>query len=227
VINGGTCPKTREFLSTYSGLSISEKDNGISDAFNKGLKLATGDAVMFLNSGDVLIDKTYIEEVDKIMKENLPISYVHSDILYNDMILGPIHVKSTSKPRSLAKGMPYPHQSLVIRKEIFKKVGGFNQKFKLVMDYDLILRMYKINALGYHVPRMTVCMDGGGVSSREDFTILRENYEALKSNDYLSPAVRSRLYLSYFITTIKMILRKMHCTGLLKIIKRVGRKVEV
>lgn len=227
VINGGSCTKTKEFLSHYSGISVSEKDDGISDAFNKGLKLATGDSVMFLNSGDVLIDRTYIDEVDKILANEPKISYVHSDILYDDVMLGLIHVRSTSKPRSLAKGMPYPHQSLIIRKSIFDRVGGFSKKYKLVMDFDLILRMYKINAVGCHISRMTVRMDGAGVSSRADFAILRENYKALKSNGYLTLPVRLRLYISYLITTVKIILRKMHCDGVLKIIKRIARKVEV
>lgn len=47
VVNGGSCEKTREFLKNYPGKSVSEKDNGISDAFNKGLRIASGDAILF------------------------------------------------------------------------------------------------------------------------------------------------------------------------------------
>lgn len=227
VINGGSCEKTREYLKNYSGIAISEKDDGIADAFNKGLIQVTGDAVMFLNSGDILIDKTYIVEVSQLLRTNPNIGFVHSDILYDDMMLGPIHIKSTSKPRSLAKGMPYPHQSLIIRKSILDKIGEFDKRFKLVMDYDLVLRMYKLNTEGYHVPRMTVRMDGGGVSSKADYRILNENYVALKKNGYLTPLVCMRLSLSYIITTVKIILGKLHCIAILKLIKRVGRKVEV
>lgn len=227
VINGGSCPNTKEFLKTHKGISITEKDSGISDAFNKGLKLASGEAVMFLNSGDTLIDETYLKEVDELLKNRSDISYVHSDILYDDMMLGPIHIKSTSRPRSLAKGMPYPHQSLIIRKSIFNHVGEFDKSFRLVMDYDLILRMYKINSKGYHIPRMTVRMDGGGVSSKSDYRILNENFKALRKNHFLTPMVCLRLSVSYVITTVKIILSKLHCVELLKIIKRIGRKVDV
>ncbi|MBC7428140.1 MAG: glycosyltransferase [Bacteriovorax sp.] len=227
VINGGSCELTKEFLKTYSGISISEKDEGISDAFNKGLKLVTGEAIMFLNSGDLLIDPTYLKEVDDLLKLNSEISYVHSDILYDDVMLGPIHIESTSKPRSLAKGMPYPHQSLIIRKEVFNTIGNFDKAFKLAMDYDLVLRMFKIRCKGFHVPRMTVRMDGGGVSSKFDYRILNENFKALRKNHFLTPKICLRMIMSYLLMTVKITLVKINCTLILKIIKRVGRKVKI
>ena len=55
VVNGGDCAKTKEYLSDFDGISISEPDKGISDAFNKGVSRANGDTVMFINSGDVLL----------------------------------------------------------------------------------------------------------------------------------------------------------------------------
>ena len=55
IINGGKCQKTLAFLNNFWGISVSEPDQGISDAFNKGIKYAKGDAVMLLNSGDILL----------------------------------------------------------------------------------------------------------------------------------------------------------------------------
>ena len=55
VVNGGDCAKTKEYLSDFDGISISEPDKGISDAFNKGVSRANGDNLMFLNSGDCLL----------------------------------------------------------------------------------------------------------------------------------------------------------------------------
>ena len=64
VVNGGTCTKTKEYLSDFDGIAISENDKGISDAFNKGVSHASGDNVMFLNSGDVLLSPDYLHEAD-------------------------------------------------------------------------------------------------------------------------------------------------------------------
>ena len=65
VVNGGHCEKTKKLLKNFDGISISEQDNGISDAFNKGVTHATGENVMFLNSGDILLSPDYLKEAEK------------------------------------------------------------------------------------------------------------------------------------------------------------------
>ena len=70
VVNGGDCEKTKKLLSDFDGITISEPDKGISDAFNKGVTLATGENVMFLNSGDVLLSPNYLKEAEKIINFN-------------------------------------------------------------------------------------------------------------------------------------------------------------
>ena len=68
VVNGGDCNKTKKLLSNYDGIAISEPDKGISDAFNKGVTHATGENVMFLNSGDVLLSPEYLQEAEKTLR---------------------------------------------------------------------------------------------------------------------------------------------------------------
>ncbi|SVA43116.1 uncharacterized protein METZ01_LOCUS95970, partial [marine metagenome] len=84
VVNGGDCEKTKEYLSNFNGIKISEPDNGISDAFNKGVAAANGENVMFLNSGDVLLSPNYLKEAETVMNFNPEISFVHSDSLFED-----------------------------------------------------------------------------------------------------------------------------------------------
>jgi len=67
VVNGGDCNKTKKLLSNYDGIAISEPDKGISDAFNKGVTHATGEKVMFLNSGDILLSPDYLKEAEKTL----------------------------------------------------------------------------------------------------------------------------------------------------------------
>ena len=87
------CNKTKKLLSNYDGISISEPDKGISDAFNKGVTHATGENVMFLNSGDVLLSPEYLKEAEKTLSFNPEISFVHSDSLFDDRISGIIYMK--------------------------------------------------------------------------------------------------------------------------------------
>ena len=92
VVNGGECAKTKEYLSKFDGIAISEPDKGISDAFNKGVTKASGDNVMFLNSGDVLLSPDYLKEAEKIINYNPEISFVHSDLVFEDRISGDIRL---------------------------------------------------------------------------------------------------------------------------------------
>ena len=70
IINGGSCPQTSEFLQGFSGKTVSEPDLGISDAFNKGIRFSQGKAVIMLNSGDILIDRTYPEQALQILNKH-------------------------------------------------------------------------------------------------------------------------------------------------------------
>ena len=67
VINGGNCNKTKKLLTDFEGISISEPDKGISDAFNKGVLASKGENVMFLNSGDVLLSSNYLKKPKKLL----------------------------------------------------------------------------------------------------------------------------------------------------------------
>ena len=111
VVNGGECTKTKEYLSNFDGIAISEPDKGISDAFNKGVSHANGENVMFLNSGDILLSPDYLHEAENIIKFNPEISFVHSDLVFEDRISGDIRLTALQpfffKAPPLGRGMPY------------------------------------------------------------------------------------------------------------------------
>lgn len=220
VVNGGKCEKTKTFLSTHKGISVSEKDRGISDAFNKGIALSTGTAVMFLNSGDILLDKDYIEWANNIFEKQPNIDYTYSDIIYNDADLGHTLVSAqNSEERSIARGMPYPHQSLIVRRSIFEKVGNFDESFRLAMDFDLVLRMKKNNTIGLYYNKPTVLMDGNGVSSKNDLKAIKETYNAIVKNELETVSVLFRIFISIQICYFKMFLRFFGLKSILKFIK--------
>ena len=191
VVNGGMCAKTKEYLSDFDGISISEPDKGISDAFNKGVSIANGENVMFLNSGDVLLTPDYLQEAEKIMKFNPEISFVHSDSLFDDRISGTIYMEPLKsaffREAPLGRGMPYNHLTMVIRKNVFDKIGFFKLHYKITMDFEWVCRLQKNSYKGHYVGnRPVVRMDGGGISSTTEQLVMWESFKALKENQLLS-----------------------------------------
>ena len=191
VVNGGDCNKTKKLLSNYDGITISEQDEGISDAFNKGVTHATGENVMFLNSGDVLLSPEYLKEAENIIDFNQEISFVHSDLLYDDRIGGDIRLTALqpfffSTP-PLGRGMPYHHQSMVVRKKVFDKTGLFNLHYKISMDFDWVCRLHTHGLKGYYWNEEPVVkMDGGGISALKEHLVIWESLRALRDNQLLN-----------------------------------------
>jgi glycosyltransferase involved in cell wall biosynthesis len=183
VVNGGDCTETKEFLKSHRGKSISKKDNGISDAFNKGIQLASGDLIMLLNSGDVLIDPNYLTKARDQFLTNKEIGFVHSNLILKDASRTDLFMKPTFS--NLGRGMPYLHPTMIVRKKIFDSVGMFNLNYKIAMDFDFVVRLKKKKLRGYYVNEgFPIAMDGTGKSItkegkaiRECFTILKENKE--------------------------------------------------
>ncbi|HIA56889.1 MAG TPA: glycosyltransferase [Candidatus Lambdaproteobacteria bacterium] len=191
VVNGGDCDQTKKLLSNFDGIAISEPDKGISDAFNKGVTMATGDNVMFLNSGDVLLSLDYLLEAEKTLSFNPEISFVHSDLLYDDRIGGDIRLTALqpfffSTP-PLGRGMPYHHQSMIVRKNVFDKTGLFNLQYKISMDFDWVCRLHKHRLKGFYWNKEPVVkMDGGGISAVKEHLVIWESLRALRDNQLLT-----------------------------------------
>ena len=185
IINGGNDPGTLEYLRKYKGIVINEKDSGIADAFNKGIRNSTGEFVMFLNSGDILHDQNYPGIAQKIMNENRDISFVHSNIYFHDSIGGEIFMRP--QMRSVGRGQPYFHPTMVMRKNIFDQVGYFNTSYKMGMDFDLIVRMTKKGLKGKYLDvKPVVKMEGTGISAVREKDAIKECYRSLKENNYLT-----------------------------------------
>lgn len=185
VVNGGNCPETGALLAAHPEIiSISEKDQGIADAFNKGLKLSRGEALMFLNSGDILVDPDYLLTAKKTFEVNPNISFIHANILFTDPVYG--ELKFSPHGKNIGFGMPFYHQTMVTRREVFDQCGAFDLSFKIAMDYEHVCRMKKKNLTGEYIDRIVIKMDGGGISRIKEKQSIEESYLALKKNGLLS-----------------------------------------
>ena len=146
---------------------------------------------MFLNSGDVLLSPDYLKEAEKTLSFKPEISFVHSYLLYDDRIGGDIRLTALqpfffSTP-PLGRGMPYHHQSMIVRKNVFDKTGLFNLQYKISMDFDWVCRLHKHRLKGFYWNKEPVVrMDGGGISALKEHLVIWESLRALRDNHLLN-----------------------------------------
>ncbi|MBK2094781.1 glycosyltransferase [Francisella philomiragia] len=173
IIDGGSTDKTLEIINNYKDIVdilISEPDNGIYDAMNKGIKLATGDYIGFLNSDDYYTNDIFEEYNIALIKEI--VDYIYSDtVFYNINKSWSCECdppESFKFANSLHKGTQFCHQTLYVKREVFNKVGLFDTSFKISADYDFFLRLfnYKNNYFkGVYLSKKTCFFKMGGTSS--------------------------------------------------------------
>ena len=155
IIDGGSTDGTIEIINNYSSKIkklVSEPDNGIFDAMNKGLSLASGDYINFMNAGDIFASNDIIVNIYKSDLTNI-------DFIYGDTIKITKNGKRIykSNPFWLRKGiheMGICHQSIFIRTELAKKYM-FDQDLKLSADYKMIFNIFsmeKVLALNVGFP---------------------------------------------------------------------------
>ena len=237
IINGGECPQTLEFLQGYYGKSVSEPDQGISDAFNKGIRLSSGDAIIMLNSGDILLDRTYPARASQILDQDPQIDFVHADLIFEDTLIGsyimrPLRTKNVLSP-NIGRGMPYRHQSMVVRKEVYGRVGFFNLKY-ICSDFDWVCRweldLKKSHGQAYYSQGdPVIIMDGGGISSTQERKIILEAIKIIRQrNKHISFLEKTRSYSALFrrlvLFSVRVFLKKLGFVNILVIIKRIKYK---
>jgi glycosyltransferase involved in cell wall biosynthesis len=188
IIDGGSKDRTLEIIATegpHIAKLVSEKDNGIYDAMNKGLALATGDYVAYLNSDDFYSSKTVIPQVAKaIHKTNA--GAVYGDLSYvrrNNPETRVRYWKSQMfQPGSFVRGFAPPHPTFFMKRNLLDELGGFNLSYSLAADFDLMFRALEIKKYtSTYVPLELTRMRTGGVTNNSLKNIIRQNQEILRS----------------------------------------------
>lgn len=190
IVDGGSKDNTLEICNSFPHVSkiISESDKGVYDAFNKGLKIATGDIIGFLNADDVFYESNSVLEIVNAFSINeTDIVYGNLDYVNED---GKVIRNWVSKPykRGLIKKAWMPaHPTFYCKKEIYNRLGGYNDSFKIAGDFELCIRfleVYKVHS--FYLNKKLVKMLVGGVSNnglKSKWTIFKEELRALKLNE--------------------------------------------
>jgi len=190
VIDGGSTDGTVDIIKAYETYItewISEEDNGIAEAFNKGLSLATGDYILFLNSDDMLVDYSVIQTmIHEISRNNYP-CFVYGDFNIIDRDSGNRLYRGVVKfsPKGMIKkGEMLPHPCLFTNREYFKHYGLFDTRYKIAMDYEIFLRGIFAEKV-VHVPVVTTKIRSGGISTKNRSLVVDEIIAALEKNGFL------------------------------------------
>jgi glycosyltransferase involved in cell wall biosynthesis len=146
---------------------ISEADNGLYDAMNKGIAMATGDIIGILNSDDTFNSDTIIEEIVNFHNNNDVDASIGNVIQHKES--GKVVRLYSSKhwsPKKLKMGFMPPHPSIFFKKETFNKFGRYDLGFKIGADYELITRFFLKNKISWKYSGITTtAMLVGGLSS--------------------------------------------------------------
>lgn len=188
VIDGASIDGTQDIVRQQGMANIvlvSEPDQGIYDAMNKGLKLARGDWVGFLNADDAFAAPDVVADIAATI-ERTSADAVYGDLEFVDRKESQRVVRRWRSgpfvPAQLRWGWMPPHPTFYVRRSIVQSLGGFDTRFRIAADYDFMLRY--LNEPGVKVaylPRVMVHMKTGGVSGNQSMlAVLRRNVESYR-----------------------------------------------
>jgi glycosyltransferase involved in cell wall biosynthesis len=170
---------------------ISEPDKGIYDAMNKGINVATGDIIGFLNSDDFYASNNVLSGVASIFKDNSYLDSCYADLVYVDPfdISKNIRYWRSSKFVSglFAKGWCPPHLTFFVRRSVYQRFGNFNLHYRIASDVELMMRFLEVQKINSrYIPELWIKMRLGGTTNKSFKNIVMQNKEvlhALKSHN--------------------------------------------
>lgn len=192
VVDGNSKDATLEIVQSAGGVVdkwISEPDQGIYDAMNKGLKMATGDVVGIINSDDFYFNEQVVSKVAEAFSDQTV------DAAFGDLVIvDPVDLRKVVRtysskswyPDKFARGFMPAHPTFFVRRKYYEKYGLFKTDYKIAADYEMLIRLLYVHKLKYqYLPMTMVVMRKGGVSSRglhSNVILNREIHKACKDN---------------------------------------------
>lgn len=165
----------------HVAMIVSEKDKGIYDAMNKGIALATGDVIGFINADDFYPSPDVLSVVASAFESS------GADCCYGDLCY--VQQNDVSKTVRYWRCAPFasgmfgrgwcpPHPTFFVRREVFTRLGGFDLSFKIAADFELMARYLEAaNISSQYIPKVLVKMRLGGTTNRSLSNIFKQNME--------------------------------------------------
>ena len=193
VIDGGSTDGTLEILEEYrDNISelVSEKDDGLYQAINKGINLATGEVIGILNSDDFYFNSNILSKVQKAFSDE-KVHSCYGDLVYVDRVntekVYRYWVSGRYLRGSFYWGWMPPHPTFFVRKTVYNKFGLFNPELGTSSDYEIMLRFLEKNKINtYYIPEILIKMRVGGISNSTVRNRIFANYNDRRAWEYNS-----------------------------------------
>ncbi|MFN7645744.1 MAG: glycosyltransferase family 2 protein [Burkholderiales bacterium] len=188
VIDGGSRDGTQALVrghGTRVARFVSEPDRGVYDAMNKGIAMACGDVVGFLNADDVFEHRDTVAHIVRTMADPT-LDACYADLIYVDQrdtsrIVRDWRSRDWTPGLCLTGWMP-AHPTFYARRDLYARYGGFDLEFRLQSDFELMVRMFETHRIRTrYVPERWVRMRTGGMSNRSVGNVVRGNIEAYRA----------------------------------------------
>lgn len=176
IIDGGSTDGTTEIIKRYEDYIaywISEKDDGIYDAMNKGIARSTGEIIAFLNSDDWYEENTLVKVNHYYEKHNPMILTGRLHILKKGKWIKYSHILGSDE-ENIRMAMIYQHPATFARREVFERFGGFHTGYKIAADFEWMLRMYDSNIEIMCVEDVFTNFSSKGISNMDTERTIRE-----------------------------------------------------
>lgn len=208
IVDGNSNDGTLDIINKYKdriSKIISEPDNGIYDAMNKGINIATGDWIHFRNCGDYFASTTIISEIFDTTDDYSSIDIIHGKSIcwdkYGYFIDEPPIIKNPN-----ITGMPVFHPSTFVRSKLHKNLL-FNLKYKLAADHDLFVKCRKNNKKFHYIPlNVSIFNIGEGASIQGEYISMKEHF-LIHGGDIQNIKQRSILEYNIFILKCKLLIK--------------------
>ncbi len=211
IIDGASTDGSIAFLTTQQEETgkeemrwISEPDHGIYDAMNKGLRLSTGDYVLFLNAGDSLADADCLQKLSKI----------DGDFIYGDSCEG-LHYKRARSHTQVVTGMFTHHQAMLYRRGLIGDLC-FDTRYTIAADYKFTLAFLRRTKSIFYVPTPLCRFEPGGISQTQVRAGRVEQFRIRRESGFCAMPVNIAIFLAQ---TALMALRR-HFPGLYWLLRR-------
>ncbi|MDP3110497.1 MAG: glycosyltransferase family 2 protein [Thermodesulfovibrionales bacterium] len=212
IIDGGSTDGTLDIMKRYGDRIdywVSEPDKGISDAFNKGIKLATGDIIAILNSDDYYAHSDVVQRIVDLFNERPDIFLLYGKVRFIEQKTGETLV-IFGEPFSLnkmKKAIITPHPAIFARKQVYETVGLFSLRHKVAMDHEYFLKATTL-FVPFFLDEIITVMRRGGMSTRNIYRAHREIYITQRSYGVSRMRALCMLIYGYTLTGLSLALQR-------------------